>query len=463
MENIIKKTIRKFYDKTFIIDGKKEVRYGNLFSVCKLRLNFIKPEDLIVVVAENSLSFFQIYFYALQNNIPQILIEKNMQTESLKKILKLYKPNYVFLRDDNKIELGIPKKRFNGYVIFNYSNKKININNKLAILLSTSGTTGSSKFVKLSYENIFNNAINIAKYLKIQRTHTTITTMSPSYSYGLSIINSHFIKGAKVIVNNDTFFSQEFWRKINHHKITSFGGVPFHYEILKKLKIHRINFKYLKYLTQAGGALDENILKYLIGVFKKKKIDFIQMYGQTEASPRISYLPFSMAGEKFGSIGKVIPGGKMYLRKNKKQKIGEIIYEGKNVFIGYSSGRKDLKNKIQKKKVLETGDLAWVDEDGYFYVVGRKDRLIKVAGLRINLDEIKTFLNKENIKAELIKKNEKIYIFTNTNLSKDEILYSLSKKIKLNKNFFEISKVKSFPKNFRDKINYNKLIKNDTH
>lgn len=454
----------KFSKRTFLTCGNDGITYGNLFQECEKKLHFLKKGQLILIVADNTISFFQIYFYALKKGVPQILIDRNTSANNIKKIIKIYKPNCIFLKKEN-----LPKNNFSiftnfkDYQICNYSKKRININKNLAILLSTSGSTGSSKFVKLSYENIFSNAINIAKYLKIKNSHTTITTMLPSYSYGLSIINSHFISGAKIIINNDTFFSKEFWTKLNFFKVNSFGGVPFQYQILKKLKFDKFDLKYIKYLTQAGGSLNKEDLKYFLTVCKKKKIDFIQMYGQTEASPRISYLPFFKAANKIGSIGKAIPGGRMYLKKKKKEKIGEIIYKGKNVFMGYSLSFKDLNNRIKKNRVLNTGDFAWKDDQGYYYIIGRKDKFVKLAGLRVNLEEIKSQLKDENISIELLQKNNKVCIFTKFGTSEKKILETIFLRFKLNRSFFKVYKIQDFPKNIRNKIDYKQLIKYATN
>ena len=463
MQNIIDKITKKYSANTFLINNSEKISYKNILKRTEKKLKFIKPGDLILIIADNDIYFFEIYFYALKHNIPQILIDKNTSGENLKKIIKLYKPNYLFLRKDNLKEFKtLDKINFYNYFVLNFSRKKIKINKDLAVLLSTSGSTGSSKFVKLSHENILDNANNIAKYLKIDKSQTTITTMVPSYSYGLSIINSHFVKGARIVVNDNNFFNKEFWNKLNTYKVSSFGGVPFHYQIIKKLKFDKLNLVHLKYLTQAGGALDKEELTYFIKNCEKNKIKFIQMYGQTEASPRMTYLPFSKAKEKIGSIGKPIPGGRMYLKKGKTKKIGEIIYQGKNVFIGYSLSHKDLNIKKNFKE-LETGDLAWRDNEGFYYITGRKNRYIKIAGLRVNLDEIKQFLKDQKIDAELIENENKILIFTNSDIKKDKMLNTLFIKLRLNKSFFKIIKIKSFPKNIRDKVDYKKLIKNELY
>ena len=235
MKNIIITKTKKFSSRILFLQENRKVTYKSLYKNCEKKINFLNFGNLILIVADNSLDFFEIYFYALKNNIPQILVDQNTNEDDVIKIIKSYKPNYVFLRSKILVK-NFPaiKTNFNNYFVYNFSKKNIKINSHLALLISTSGSTGSSKFVKLSYENIYDNAKNIVKYLKISKDHTTITTMLPSYSYGLSIINSHFISGAKIIINNNNFFEKKFWKKLIENKVTSFGGVPFQYEILKK-------------------------------------------------------------------------------------------------------------------------------------------------------------------------------------------------------------------------------------
>ncbi len=466
-KNFIEKNVKKFSSNIFLIDENgHSVTYNKIFSKSSAKLNFIKEGELCLILADNCLEYIELYLYFLKSNVKQILVDKNTSESQIDKISTLYKPNYLIVNNSTKPFLKNYKfvKSYGIYNIYLYSEKKIQIHNDLALLLSTSGSTGSSRFVKLSKENILDNALNISKYLKINSSHTTITTMSPSYSYGMSIINTHFAKGSKIILNNQTFFEKKFWDKINKYKVNSFGGVPYHYEILKKLKFSDLNLPSLKYLTQAGGNMNENTILYFLNSCKKMKVDFIQMYGQTEASPRMSYLSFKIARKKIGSIGKAIPGGKMFLKKNKNSnKVGEIFYKGKNVFMGYSLSYKDLSKNYKKNKVLETGDLARVDKDGYFFLVGRKEREIKISGLRVNLDELSDIMENKKIKCCFVKKDEKIYIFTISKQSDSYILEKLYTETKLNKNFFIVRKVKSFPLNKRKKIDTNKLIKNELH
>ena len=211
---------------------------------------------------------------------------------------------------------------------------------------------GAIKFVKLSKSNLKNNTDSIISYLKINNKDSSMTNLPMSYSYMLSIINTHLEIGASIIVSKYSLIEKEFWQIFKNNKITSFNGVPYTYEMLSKIGLKNIKINSLRYLTHAGGKLENNKLKEILNFCKKNSLKFFSMYGQTEASPRISYLRPELAEKKIGSIGKGIKGNKIYLinktgkKINKSFQEGEIVCEGKNVFIGYSENYKDLKKKI---------------------------------------------------------------------------------------------------------------------
>ena len=238
-------------------------------------------------------------------------------------IINLYKPNFIFapkefIFEANTEEIEINKKSYKLYKTFFKKLKKINFKNFL--LLSTSGTTQNPKFVRLSKKNILNNTKNIINYLSIKSSHTTITTMPMGYSYGLSIINTHLFAGSKILLNEKTIFETEFWKRIQENKISSFGGVPEFYEYLKKLKFEKKNISSLVYITQAGGKLNEECLKYLGNICSNFDIRFFVMYGQTEASPRMSFLDWKKFKLKPNSIGKPLKGCQFELLDTNKKK-----------------------------------------------------------------------------------------------------------------------------------------------
>ena len=254
---------------------------------------------------------------------------------------------------------------------------------ELGLLLTTSGSTGSPKLVRQSYTNIQENAKSIAEYLKIDETERPITTLPMNYTYGLSIINSHILKGAAILVTQHTLMEREFWKFFRESEATSFGGVPYTYEILKKLRFFNMELPSLRYMTQAGGKLSPQLHKEFAEYAESHQKQFIVMYGQCEATARMAYLPAEKALEKYGSMGIAIPGGRLELIDvngkfiEKPDEVGELVYYGPNVTLGYAQEAGDLKKADERNGRLETGDMAKRDNDGFYYIVGRKKEIFE--------------------------------------------------------------------------------------
>ena len=225
--------------------------------------------------------------------------------------------------------------------------------------------------------------------------------MPLSYSYMLSIFNTHLENGGKIHFTNKSIIQRDFWNYFNKNKINSFYGVPYHYQLLAKNKFKFFTSKNLNYIANAGGKLDVNVINALVDFCKKKKIYFFSMYGQTEASPRISYLPLKFLKSKTESIGKGLPGTKIWIENENKKKIiepfvsGELVCKGKNISLGYCKSREDLSKSNTNQNVLRTGDLAYFDSDKFFYINGRISRMAKIFGNRINLDELEKRLREK--------------------------------------------------------------------
>ena len=143
-------------------------------------------------------------------------------------------------------------------------------------MLTTSGTLGSSKFVKLSNENLKFNSNQIVKYLNIKKNDQAITTMPASYSYMLSIINTHLERGCTIHINNKTIFQREFWDYFKKKKISSFSGVPYHFQILEKNNFNLLDSESLKYITCAGGKLEKRVIDKIYKFCIDKKLKFFQ-------------------------------------------------------------------------------------------------------------------------------------------------------------------------------------------
>jgi acyl-coenzyme A synthetase/AMP-(fatty) acid ligase len=270
------------------------------------------------------------------------------------------------------------------------------------------------------------------------------------YSYGLSVLHTHLEVGATVVLSDFSLISKEFWEIFKKENITNLNGVPYHYEMLKRLGFLKKEYKSLKFLTQAGGKLNEKYVVLFADYAKKQGIDFFVMYGQTEATARISYLPSKMTLQKPTSIGIPIPNGELFIEDN------ELIYKGKNVMLGYATSFEDLKKQDELKGVLKTGDLGYKDEDGCFYVTGRAKRFIKVYGNRVNLDEMEQFLKSQHKDVVVVGEDDKIIIFSLHN-DLDEIKEVVLNKFNFHHKVLKTKQIKNFYVKPNGKIDYAKM------
>lgn len=448
----------------FVDSGGEKIYYSKILNDIKIFEPIIKKRSLILIQSNNMYESILSYIASIKLNFVPILVDSNSNQIFFKDLIKKYKPDFLFILENKNITNGYkPVKEFDSFVLYK-KNKFLNkhINDNLCMLVSTSGTTGSPKYARISYDNIYLNTKSIINYLKINSNHRTITTLPFSYSYGLSIINTHIEKGACIVLNEVPMTQSKFWDTYNKYKITSFAAVPFNFTIIKKLNINFLNNSYLQYVTVAGGKMDDLTLRYFYEKFKFYKKKLIIMYGQTEASPRISYMPWKYLKNNFGSIGKAIPSGKLSIKNTKKYKkfenhdVGELVYEGKNVFLGYAECLEDLKKGDEFNGKLSTGDLAY-NKNNFFYLNGRIKRIIKCAGKRINLDHLENEIRLLDIDCACFGEDDKLNISLLIGNEKLKLKKYLSNTYLIPISFIKINYLKKIPRYTSGKINYKKL------
>ena len=262
-----------------------------------------------------------------------------------------------------------------------------------AVLLPTSGSTGNPKFVRLSSTNVIANATQIASALSLSPSHRALGHLPLFYSYGLSVLTSHLIAGASVVLTKASAVQPEFWHAMEHYEVSSLPGVPYHYEMYKRMKLAERDLPALKDVTQAGGRLNDARIAEFHTSLAAKGIRMWVMYGQTEATARIAVMPHDELGGRIGSVGYSVPGGEIKILDADAEGVGEVQYSGPNVMLGYSESRDDLNRGDSTDQVLLTGDLGRLDSDGRLWIVGRTKRIAKVFGTRVNLDDVEQKLD----------------------------------------------------------------------
>lgn len=437
--------------------------YSELLEFCDEIKSITSPHALVFSLCKNTIGSLAGYIAFLSAQVVPLLLSNFLEEESIESLINTYKPNYLWIpvEQKNRFFGECVFEKF-GYVLLHCSNIKINTHEELALLLTTSGSTGSPKLVRQSYLNIEENAKSIAAYLELDETERPITTLPMNYTYGLSIINSHLLVGATILLTETSYAQRGFWDFFRREKATSFAGVPYTYELLKKIHFFRMELPSLRYLTQAGGKLIPELHKEFAEYAQKNGKRFYVMYGQTEATARMSYLPYQKSLEKYGSMGIAIPGGKFHLQDVDGSEIlsphvtGELIYEGPNVTLGYAECIQDLSKGDEQNGILATGDMAQFDEDGYYYIVGRKKRFLKIYGNRINLDECERMIQERfgGLECACVGSDDcmKIYITDDSYLN--DVKSFLIEKTNLNGRSFETFYIREIPKNEAGKKQY---------
>jgi len=306
----------------------------------------------------------------------------------------------------------------------------------LCLMMSTSGTTGSAKLVMLSAENVQSNAAAIQEYLDITEADRALTSLPMAYSYGLSVLNSYLNAGASLYLTERSVTEPDFWAAAEMFQVTSLAFVPHQCELIQRAGSQTKKLSNLRYITQAGGNLSADLTKYFHEISTEEGWSFYVMYGQTEASPRISYVPPERLPDHFGSIGRAIPGGELWLEDDDGNRIeaegvaGELIYAGPNVMLGYAFDPADFAKGAQCDR-LHTGDIAVRQPEGMFKIVGRKSRFVKIYGLRISLDEIEARIQQMGYSTVVTAIGETVVIVSEDDLDEVEISEALNQLYKL--------------------------------
>ena len=456
--------------KTALIDENgNAITYDALNSETSILAKKVRRRCLIFCLCRNEIGSVFGYVSFINNAVVPVLLNSHLESVLLKNLLDTYEPAYLWASKDQEEQFPEMTTEYEayGYSLLRTNYKKnYPLYSELCLLLATSGSTGSPKFVRQSYMNVIDNAKSIVKYLELNAKERPITTLPMNYTYGLSIINSHLMVGATILVTEKTLIQKEFWSFFKDYGATSFGGVPYTYEMLDKLRFYHMKLPFLHTITQAGGKilpeLHEKFAKYAEENGKK----FIVMYGQCEATARMGYLPTEKAVEKKGSMGIAIPGGKFHLidvdgnRITEPYTTGELVYEGKNVTLGYAECGVDLIKGDERNGHLETGDMAQFDDDGFYYIVGRKKRFLKIYGNRVNLDEIDRMIKGEfGIEVASAGIDDHMYIFVIDDKYSSVIIEFIVGKTKLNPIAFNIIVIDEIPKNDSGKILYKDLTK----
>lgn len=448
-----------------ITDDGQTIKYIDLYNYQNELANYLGQRKVVLILCENVLGCLIGYLCCIINRIVPILIHSKIDKLLLNSLLDTYHPTYIWMPEKlNCFDESVVFHKWN-YKLIKY-NKSSNyaIYEDLALLLQTSGSTGSVKMVRISYENLLENTKSIIRFLPISITDKAITSLPMCYSFGLSVINTYLFSGACLLLTKEKVVNHSFWSFLAKYGGTSFYGVPYTFSTIRKLNFSNMTLPSLKLLAQAGGKISKSDCKYFLSYSKANGCKFFVMYGQTEATARISYVPYEMLDKKVGSVGIAVPKGNIKISDSNGENIstantvGEIVYTGKNVSLGYSYSLRDLRLSDENHGVLNTGDLGYLDKDGYLFITGRNDRTIKLYGNRISLDEMEELLDSKFLARFICcYKSGRIYVFSEKSYYLNEIELYLAAITNLNKDCFKYLNLPQIPYTYNGKCDYKRI------
>jgi long-chain acyl-CoA synthetase len=440
------------------------ISFEELASISDRIAARIETRSLVVVLCSNSVEALSGYIGFQRAGHVCLMVPAAIEPQRLESIFGEFRPNYVWGPKDtpNVSECEIITAE-GDHVLRLVSLKSQALYSDLALLMPTSGSTGSPMMVRQSVQNLLANAESIALSLGLGIEDRAITTLPMFYTYGLSIIHSQLAVGGSIVLNEYSLMDRLFWSKLSDTSPTYFGGVPYTYEVLHRLGVTRLKDSTIRMLTQAGGKLKPEIVTAVHEAAEAIGIDFHVMYGQTEATARMSVLNSSEVAARPRSIGKPIPKGSFRIVDPESGielpvgTEGELEYSGPNVALGYASNFVDLSEGDTFCGRLRTGDLAFGDAEGFYYISGRLKRFLKLFGNRINLDHVEDILQSLNVVAACTGCDDQLTVHVASNSNEIDVQTEIAKFLGVYRTAIRVKVVNEIPRNESGKILYSKL------
>ncbi len=438
----------------------KTITIGTLYR--SLGLDPVE-KGLLFLYNDNQLPGIEVLlnFYGTAHTIA--LLGQKLHSDFKDRLEKEYGPKYIFDPQRNEIP-GYSLKAFSDTInIFMKDDDEdtIKINPEIKILLSTSGTTGNPKLVKLSDESLYQNALSILQYMPILESDVVALNVPINFVYGFSIFTTNCMRAGRIVCSDKDIMQKAFWDEMDIYGYSTLGGVPYLYENLNRIGFFRKDSPSLRYLTHTGGVITNELRKIIFSYCNEYDKEFFAQYGQTEAGGRMAYLDTDGLLNNETSIGTPVHGGNFSIDPDTE----ELLFSHSSIFGGYANTLEDL-TIYQQPVVLHTGDTARKGEDGIYYITGRIKRIMKLFGIRLNLDEVEFILKnelKENTFACLNDHDKKIIVlYDNKEIDPQTIIEIIKNKLRINPQYIRTEYIESFPLSQNGKINY-PLLQNLQH
>ena len=413
--------------KPFISDGDSTYTFKDVFHLGD-KLFAQCDRGVVLILCKKNFETVVAYCGALRNNIVPLLVDSLTSAESITELVELYQVEYIV----SATEFDMPGYKVSGVLKSVCLLERVKpassvISDELCLLLPTSGSTGDPKCVRMSSTNLSSATQSIVRYMEMTSDRKSISSLPLHYTFGLSVLNCALESRSQFVLTDLSWLDRDFWGLVEHHEVTDLSGVPFMFEILRRVKLKESILENLVCVNQAGGRLDPKLTEYFLNLFEPKNITYLTMYGQTEASPRISYVPVEQARNKIGSIGIPLDIGTLKTDSPDEKSEGELIYSGPNVCLGYAKSRDDLSLGDANFGVLHTGDIGVIDSDGFATIVGRKKRFAKVFGMSVNLDALEALAKSVVEQSAVIARDDHVVVVESEGKAKELREYLLTR------------------------------------
>lgn len=441
------------------------LKYGELLSFSEKISSLLPQRSLLFLLTENNVGGIAWSISSINSGNVPLILNAHMEEGLYNTLFEIYRPPYVCLPSSmaSAWQYEIVCECY-GYSLLHTGMEACALHTDLSHLLPTSGSTGSPKLVRHKYENIEAAALNISTFFGLTSDDRPLLVLPLYYTMGLSVVFSHLYVGATILITNQSMTDKAFWSFMKEQRATSFTGVPYSFEILNLMRFFRMDLPNLTLLTQGGGKMPRQLNLKFAEYCRDNGKRWIATYGQSEGTARMAYLPPEYAVSKCGSIGRAVPNAELSLIDSDGKVIesshieGEMCYRGRNVTMGYARCREDLLLGDERNGFMRTGDLAYRDEDGCYYIVGRIGRFLKLFGMRIGLDECEQIIKgRYPIECACVGTDEKMTIYLTDEEYAGGVKEVLVDKTKLVASAFEIKVIDEIPKNEAGKILYSKL------
>lgn len=445
-------------------DSGYSVTYGEIIRTIQEFDSLKLPRSIVFCLCENCAGALLGYMAFENNKQVPLLLSGGMDSELRNNLEETYLPSYYWIPKAKEKEIDGEKiYEAYGYILLKTKNNPYPLNDKLSMLLTTSGSTGSPKLVRHKYGNLEANAENVAKVFNWSTEEVGICDLPMNYTMGLNVINSHLFAGASVLMIKANLMDPEFWEFIKINKGTSFCGVPFSYEVMRRIGFDQMDLPHLYTLAEGGGKLTDKMFTWIATYAKNSGKRFCATFGTSETSARMAFLDPERALEKIGSMGKAIPKGELFLideaQNDDGTVTGELGYRGPNVTMGYALCKEDLMKDDEFCGEYHTGDIAKRDTEGFYYIIGRKGRFLKLFGLRVSLDETERILKTQFPDTDFVctGDDKQMTIFCTNEGKKNEIIPYISGKTNLFHSAFKVVVIDKIPRNEYGKVKFAEL------